>query len=104
MSTVAELDALDREVAELRGWKWDKDMGWVGEGSFNPYYQPTRDARQAMALLEELAAADVVLDVLYTTPRTWECCVTVSTGWSEHAGDSPCEAIVRAWIAWKRAT
>lgn len=104
----AELDTLDRRVAELRGWKW-QEPGYAGcsietnkrtgllylDGVHQ--FEPTRDARQAMVLLTELP--DAYLS--HSFPQIWTCGVRGDD--SHQHGDTPLIAIVRAYIAYREA-
>lgn len=105
-----DLDALDRQVAELRGWKWLRD-GWIREDThwlaprlrvllkeidseydMEDLFSPTRDARQAEVLLGELPIFSMGSGV----SKVW--CQTLGV---HGEGDDWKHAVTRAWIAWK---
>lgn len=114
----AELDELDCQIAEARGWERKKatlsdEIGW--QVAYDDTYlfenhvwfrdsgwQPTRNARQAMVLLEEMPHWQV------TKRSTGETvCFAdrsdIEGNWYPGKGATPCEAICRAWLAWRRS-
>ena len=111
MTTTEELDALDKRVAELRGWKQDPDDAdfWIApEGDQQSFPMITydggtyavtldicRDAHQWGVLLEEFSDdGGVYRHGDHWVADTWE-----RDGISGGKGDTPGEAVVRAWIA-----
>ena len=107
MTTPDELRDLDRQVAEALGWHLSNCGSWWEDKNYRTtfhvtHYSPTTDARQ-WAVLLEMMAPDVVLDCLYEKPVRWECAVALgrSRDWPNYLGDTPGEAVVRAFLAWK---
>lgn len=116
-----ELDALDRQVAELLGWRWgqyqmaENKVGiWTGMGEnaecdHELIFQPTRDARQAEVLREELIAAHCEIKD-HMLGLSLQVGPVVALGHYYVLGDSPdtwfkgetgLVRLVRAFIAWR---
>ena len=115
------LDELDAEIARLRGW--DDDGGGIADGilwrwtnatpEHEREYEPegagpppfSREWALAGPLLEEMRDTDATLSpcVIPRGQSAWQ------VEWSVRGSRAvltkawfPCEAIARAWLAWKR--
>ena len=69
-------------------------------------FSPTTDARQWAVLLEMLIQHSGYLAMMRIThldKTTFHYCVDIPNVFARHHGGTPGEAVVRAFLAWKRA-